>query len=107
MSPSWEETAEKVTQQAIEAAEEGRWGRVDLCYQERAELFRAKTVSLSLGRRLHVLDRRVHDRLRMAMMTAQHLLVEVASKRRLIERFDSGPQSAVSPDGSRRISYRL
>lgn len=107
MSPSWEEMAEKVTQQAIEAAEEGQWGRVDLCYQERAELFRAKTVSLSLGQRLHVLDRRVHDRLRMAMMTAQHLLVEVASKRRLIERFDSEPQSAVSPDGSRRISYRL
>ncbi|HKN86952.1 MAG TPA: hypothetical protein VJV04_08845 [Nitrospiraceae bacterium] len=107
MSPSWEETAEKLTQQAVEAAEEGRWGKVDLCYQRRAELFRAHDASLSLGRRLHVLDRHVHDRLRMATMTVQHLLVEVASKRRVIERFDLESQSDVFPAGSRRISCRM
>ncbi|HET7059459.1 MAG TPA: hypothetical protein VFI05_12020 [Nitrospiraceae bacterium] len=107
MSPSWEETAEKLTQQAVEAAEEGRWGMVDLCYQGRAELFRANDVSLSLGRRLHSLDGRVQDRLRMAMMTVQHLLTEVASKQRLLERFDSEFGSDVFPERSRQISRRV
>jgi len=107
MSPSWEERAEKLTQQALEAAEEGRWGVVDLCYQGRAELFRANDVSLSLGRRLHSLDGRVYDRLRMAMMTVQHLLAEVTTKRRLLERFDSESGSDVSPDSTRRVSRRV
>jgi hypothetical protein len=107
MSSSWEETAEKLTQQAVEAAEEGRWGMVDLCYQRRAELFRVNDVSLSLGRRLHSLDGRVQDRLRMAMMTVQHLLTEVASKQRLLERFDSESGSDVFPERSRQISRRV
>lgn len=104
MHSSWEETAEELTQQAAQAAEEGRWGTVDQCYQRRAELFRANNVSRSLVRRLHVLDGQVHDRLRMATMTIQHLLTEVASKRRLLERFESASESDVSPNRSGRVS---
>jgi len=107
MSLSWEETAEKLTRQAVQAAEEGRWGTVDRCYQERAELFRVNEVSPSLGRRLHFLDGRVHDRLRMAMMTVQHLLTEVAVKRRLFERFDTHSESNVSADSSRRVNRHV
>jgi hypothetical protein len=107
MSLSWEETAEKLTRQAVQAAEEGRWGTVDRCYQGRAELFQVNEVSPSLGRRLHSLDGRVHDRLRMAMMTVQHLLTEVTMKRRLFERFDTHSESDVSPDSSRRVSRHV
>jgi hypothetical protein len=89
MSLSWEETAEKLTRQAVQAAEEGRWGTVHRCYQGRAELFR------------------VHDRLRMAMMTVQHLLSEVTMKRRLFERFDTKSESDISPDSSRRVSRHV
>jgi hypothetical protein len=104
MHLSWEDTAEKLTLQAVQAAEEGRWDTVDLCYQRRSELFRVNDVSRSLARRLHPLDSRIHDRLRMATMSIQHLLTEVASKRRLLERFDSEPQSDLSQDRSRRVS---
>jgi hypothetical protein len=104
MHPSWEDTAENLTLQAVQAAEEGRWDTVDLCYQRRGELFRANDVSRSLARRLHPLDGRVHERLRMATMAIQHLLTEVASKRRLLERFNSEPQSDVSQDRARRVS---
>ena len=107
MSPSWEETAEKLTQQALQAAEEGRWGTVDLCYRQRAELFRTNDVSISLARRLHTPDHRVHERLRMATMTVQHLLTEVTLKRRLLERFDTDSESDVSPDSSRRVSRHV
>jgi hypothetical protein len=103
----WEQTAEQLTEQAVEAAEEGRWGMVDLCYQKRAKLFHANDVSLSFGRRLHVLDSRVQDCLRIAMMAVQHLLTEVASKRRLLERFDADSEFDVSPDRSRRVSRRV
>jgi len=107
MSLSWEETAEKLTRQAVQAAEEGRWGTVDRCYQERAELFRVNEVSPSLGRRLHFLDGRVHDRLRMAMMTVQHLLSEVTMKRRLFERFDTKSELDISPDSSRLVNRHV
>jgi hypothetical protein len=107
MSPSWKEAAEQLTEQAVEAAEEGRWGMVGVCYQRRAKLFHANDVSLSFGRRLHVLDSRVQDRLRIAMMAVQHLLTEVASKRRLLERFDADSDSDVSLDRSRRVSRRV
>ena|SRR3569623_1321807 len=107
MSASWEETAEKLTQQAAQAAEEGRWGSVDLCYQRRAELFRTNDVSVSLGRRLYSLDRRIHDRVCLAMMTVQHLLTEVASKRRLLERFGTEFDSDVFLDRAGQVSHRV
>ena len=107
MHPSWEDTAEKLTLQAVQAAEEGRWDTVDLCYQRRGELLRANDVSRSIARLLHSLDGRVHDRLRMATMSIQHLLTAVASKRRLLERFDAEPQSNASQDRSRRVSRRM
>ena len=107
MHPSWEDTAEKLTLQAVQAAEEGRWDTVDLCYQRRGEVLRANDVSRSLARRLHSLDGRVHERLRMATMSIQHLLTAVASKRRLLERFDAEPQSNASQDRSRRVSRRM
>ena len=56
MHPSWEDTAEKLTLQAVQAAEEGRWDTVDLCYQRRGELLRANDVSRSIARLLHSLD---------------------------------------------------
>ncbi|MDQ6734627.1 MAG: hypothetical protein M3Z35_11040 [Nitrospirota bacterium] len=107
MPRSWEDTAEKLTQQAVQAAEEGRWGTVDLCYQRRSELFGRNDVSPSLARRLHSLDCRVHERLLMATMTVQHLVTEVALKRRLLERFDTDSESDVSPDRSGRVSRRV
>ena len=100
----WEVTAEKLTLQAVQAAEEGRWDTVDLCYHRRSELFRANDVSRPLARRLHALDGHVHERLRMATMSIQHLLTEIAAKRRLLERFDAEPGSDVSEDRSRRVS---
>src|ERR687898_584971 len=98
MHRSWEDTTETLTLQALQAAEAGQWNTVDLCYQRRGELFRTHDVSCSLARRLHSLDARIHERLRMATMAIQHLLTEVAAKRRLLERFDSEPPSYVSED---------
>lgn len=106
MSDPWEETAEMLTQQALQAAEEGRWGRVAHCYQERAELFRENDVVLSPSARMHMLDGHVQDRLRMAMMTVQHLLGEVASKQRLIKRFDTDTEPDVSIDRAQLVSRR-
>lgn len=101
MHSSWEDTAETLTLQAVQAAEEGRWNTVNLCYHRRGELFRAHDVSRSLAHRLQILDARIHERLRMATMAIQHLLTDVASKRRLLERFDSQPQSHVQEDRRR------
>lgn len=88
MHPSWELSAQALTQQAVQAAEEGRWNVVDACYRQRAELFRTNEVSGSLAGRLGDLDKYVHEKLRLAAMTVQHLLAEIASKRRNLERFD-------------------
>ena len=107
MHSSWEGMAEQLTLQAVHAAEEGRWDTVDSCYQRRADLFRQHEVSRSLARRLHPLDDRIHERLRMATMTVQHLLTAVAGKRRLLEQFDSQPRSPASQDRSRRVSRRM
>jgi hypothetical protein len=107
MHSSWEETAEKLTLEAVQAAEEGRWNTVTLCYQRRGELLLANDVPRSFARRLYVLDRFIHGRLRMATMSIQHLLAAVSSKRRLLERFDAEPQSNASQDCFRRISRRM
>jgi hypothetical protein len=103
MHRSWEDTAETLTLQAVQAAEEGQWNTVGLCYQRRGELFRTHDISRLLARRLQLLDARIHERLRMATMAIQHLLTEVASKRRLLERFDSQPHSHV-PEDCRRVN---
>lgn len=89
MHPSWELSAHALTQQAVQAAEEGQWNVVDACYRQRAELFRTNEVSDSLAGCLSDLDKYVHEKLRLAAMTVQHLLAEIASKRRYLERFDA------------------
>jgi hypothetical protein len=105
MAPLWEETAEQLTQQAVRAAESGRWDTVDRCYQRRAELFRVHDVSSALAGRLHPLDAHVHARLRTATMAVQHVLTEVSWKRRRVECF--GEELTASSDRSRRVSRRV
>ena len=96
MQGSWQMAAETLTQEAVLAAEAGRWNIVDACYRQRAELFRINDVPRSLAQRLCALDEVIQDRLRMATMTVQHLLSEVASKQRCLERFDVVGDPALS-----------
>ena len=107
MHSSWEDTAERLTLEAVQAAEEGRWNTVTLCYQRRGELLLANDVCRSFALRLHLLDGFILGRLRMATMSIQHLLTAVSLKRRLLERFDAAPQSNTSQDRFRRVSRRM
>jgi hypothetical protein len=105
MDPSWEETAEMLTQQALLSAEEGRWDAVERHYRDRVDLVRSRDISASLAHRLHTIDSRVHEKLRIATIAAQCVLTEVTLKRRLLERFSS--ESDVSLDRSRVVSRRV
>jgi len=102
MQPSWEMEAEALTQRAMLAADEGKWNAVDACYRQRAKLFRANDAPASLAKRLRSLDDVISNKLRMAMMTAQHLLTEAASKQRCLERFDVAGETA--SNGSQRVN---
>jgi hypothetical protein len=102
MQPSWEMEAEALTERAVLAAGEGKWNAVDACYRQRAELFRANDAPASLATRLGSLDDVISNKLRIAMMTVQHLQTEAASKQRCLERFDVAGEAA--SNGSQRIN---
>ncbi len=104
MYPSWQDTAETLTQQALLFAEEGRWDAVERHYRDRADLIRSRDIPSSLARRLHTIDSRVYEKLRIATIAAQCVLTEVTLKRRLLERFSS--ESDVSLGLFRRVSRR-
>jgi len=104
MHVSWEDAVEGLTQQALMAAEEGRWDAVEKYYQARIDLFRLKDIPPSLASRLHICDRRVHEKLRVATIAAKGLLHEVSSKRRILDQFASKVSvSAIA----RRVSRRM
>ena len=104
MYVSWEYGVEELTQQALLAAEEGRWDDVERCYRRRVELFRSNEIPQLLRCRLHAFDSRVYEKLRVATIAARCLLSEVSSKQRILDQFAS------KMDGSaiaRRVSRRM
>lgn len=105
VQPPWEAAAHTLTEQAVQAAEEGRWDTVGACYRRRAELFRMKDVPCRLARQLQMLDQTIQERLRIATMTVQQLMTETAAKRRCLERFgsESDIQATYAPQVNRLV----
>ena len=99
---SWEDTAEKLTQQAFQAAEEGRWDGVEIYYRRRGDLFRSKAIPPLLAQQLHIIDSRVYKKLCIVTSATKYLLSEVSSKQRVLNKFTS-----VDGSTSARVSRRM
>ncbi|WP_447977029.1 hypothetical protein [Candidatus Nitrospira bockiana] len=78
----WEQAAASMTEQALQAAEEGRWDAVQVCYERREELLSPAPPSPAVAARLHRLDRMIFDKVKIAQVAVERILTEVAATRR-------------------------
>jgi hypothetical protein len=95
---------ETLSREALDAAERGRWDRVEACYQRRGRLFATTTPSPLLAQRLRDLDRMVAERARIAKAAVEQLMAEATATRRRLDRFASRLDDSKQP--SHRVDRR-
>jgi hypothetical protein len=75
---SWEQNLRTLTAQAGQAAELGRWDRVEECYRLRGEHLHDQLISPSLATDLTVFDLEIAAKITNARLAVQSQLVETA-----------------------------
>jgi hypothetical protein len=77
----WEETLRTLTAQAGQAAELGRWDRVEECFRLRGDQLRDHAIAPLLAADLAGLDREIAARIVNARLAVQSQLIETAKIR--------------------------
>ena len=76
---------EQLTQDAIEAAREGKWGQVIALYDRRMSQGQLKDLSPDIARKLFKWDQWLLTRVREAQAAIQQNLMDIQDKRRKLE----------------------
>lgn len=91
---------ERVTLQAVEAAERGDWDRVEACVERRGALMETGSLSVQTRDRLVMWDARVSELAEQARTAIGVLLMEAGQTRRKLQQLhqgQAGSDSGMSP----------
>ncbi|HJU04506.1 MAG TPA: hypothetical protein VJ692_05085 [Nitrospiraceae bacterium] len=80
VNPS-DDLLESLTRRALQAAEQGQWNSVALCYAQRAKAWAGSGPSTAMAARLVEWDRIVEQKVRLAQAAVGQLLSDIATTR--------------------------